>query len=69
MPIVSPTQTVVNVAEQLAYGYALYTAQQPIELCTNLQQRRGYAQAERGALAAEMASADCETHAYLQGSR
>lgn len=67
MPIVSPTQTVVNATEQLAYGYNLALANQPIELCTNLQQRRGYAQAERGALAAEMASADCDTAAYLSG--
>lgn len=74
MSTLAPTRIAVNacpgrVAEQLAYGYALYTAQQPIERCTNLQQRRGYAQAERGALAAEMAAADCDTAAYLAGGR
>lgn len=70
MQIVSPNVPTVNpVLEQLAYGYRLALANQPIELCTNLQQRRGFAQAERGALAAEMAAADCQTAAYLQGSR
>lgn len=69
MPILHQPATQVNVSEQLAYGYALYTARQPIERCTNLQQRRGFAQAERGALAAELAAADCETAAYLNGGR
>lgn len=67
MSTVSPARAVVNVTEQLAYGYALYTANQPIERCANLQQRRGFAQAERGALAAELAAADCQTTAYLSG--
>lgn len=67
--ILTPTRPDVNVAEQLAYGYNLALAGQPIERCTNLQQRRGFAQAERGALAAELAAADCDTAAYLNGGR
>jgi hypothetical protein len=48
--------------EQWLYGFKLAEAFQPIELCTNNDQRQGFRSCVR-------AEADCETYGYLTRTR